>query len=108
MTENEIREEIKELKRKSDIFENSGYATAGISSSFKKSAKVIEILLNEIQQYRAIGTVEELKALKEKNIPKKRGIWKSGRTCCPNCERGVVTEDRFCSYCGQAIEIERD
>lgn len=58
MTENEIREEIKELKRKANIFENSGYATAGISLSFKKSVKVIEELLEELKQYREIGTVQ--------------------------------------------------
>lgn len=58
MTENEIREEIKELKRKANIFENSGYATAGISLSFKKSVKVIEELLGELKQYREIGTVQ--------------------------------------------------
>ena len=60
--------------------------------------------LEEIQQYKAIGTIEEFKALKEKVTPKKRGIWKSGHTCCPTCERGVVTEDRFCCCCGQALK----
>lgn len=70
MTENEIREEIKELKRKANIFENSGYATAGISLSFKKSVKVIEELLEELKQYREIGTVEELKALIGKDLNK--------------------------------------
>ena len=61
--------------------------------------------LNEMcKEYSAIGTIDEFKALKEKNTPKKRCIWKSGHTCCPNCERGVLTEDRFCSYCGQALK----
>lgn len=104
MTENEIRKYIEELREKARLFSKNGYATAGMEKAFNKSADSIENLLNELEAYRAIGTIEEFKALKEKNTPKKRGIWKSGHTCCPNCERGVLTADRFCSYCGQALK----
>lgn len=42
--------------------------------------RTISELHSEVDKYRAIGTIEEFKALKEKNTPKKRGIWKSGHT----------------------------
>ena len=115
MTENEIREKIKDLKRKSDIFENSGYATVGISSSFKKSAEVIEILLNEIQQYRAIGTIDEFKALKEKSEPKKPEVdefdYGEGFVCgeCESFLHYVDDDDEhirtnYCCHCGTKID----
>ena len=67
MTENEIKEYIAVLRNKADILRKSGFATNGVSNHFDKSADVIEELLS----YRAIGTVEKFKVLKEKNDPKK-------------------------------------
>ena len=80
------------------------YRELGAVEEIADCIKQSEEEFNMLMEYRNIGTIEEFKALKEKNTPKKRGIWKSGHTCCPNCERGVVTEDRFCSYCGQALK----
>lgn len=40
-------------------------------AQFFEGLSIAEQALEEIQQYRAIGTVEELQALKEKNEPKK-------------------------------------
>ncbi len=73
MTENEIKEFVSELRRKAEIFRKSGFATAGVATVFDSSADVIEELL----PYRAIGTIEEFKDLKEKNeeveIPEPKG-----------------------------------
>ena len=61
--------------------------------------------LNEIQQYRAIGTVEECQGARERQRGKKweRGIDKDVR--CPIC--GTCTTDvfehRYCTYCGQRL-----
>lgn len=72
--------------------------------------------LEEIQQYRAIGTVEEFKALKEKNKPKipnyeGDGYYKGqiilDTWICPNCEKSyeVDYEDYdYCPNCGQRID----
>lgn len=110
MTENEIKEEIKELHRKAKIFENSGYATAGISFTFKKSARIIHDLLTEIQQYRAIGTVEDFKALKEKSVAKKPVYAPTDDSClyseyvCPNCHiRLPHFRQKYCQ-CGQKLD----
>lgn len=80
-------------------------------------------LLEEVEQYRALGTVEELKEAKEKQTPKKfirqkgecYGITKDGKQyheiflLCPNCHRAIKrTEalDVHCKYCGQKIDWE--
>lgn len=67
--------------------------------------------LEEIQQYRAIGTPEECKIAVEKQRPKKPinpdddyGTFK-----CPNCNGLIFTEDRFethkyCLLCGQKLD----
>ena len=66
--------------------------------------------LEEIQQYRAIGTIEEFKDLKEKSEPKKPieldnwgEYWK-----CPTCDNYVVDNlgcrYKFCPNCGTKID----
>ena len=105
MTENEVNiysiayRDCKEVAESIDVNEECGKANT-ILFYMDEILDALKIA-SELQ---AIGTIDEFKVLKEKNTPKKRGIWKSGHTCCPNCERGVVTEDRFCSYCGQALK----
>ena len=89
MTENEIKEYISDIRRKAEIFRNSGFATAGVATVFDKSADIIEELL----EYKAVGTVEEFKALKEK---RKTGV------VCPVC--GKLGTNR-CEECGQDLTI---
>lgn len=76
--------------------------------------------LAEIQQYRKLGTPEELRALKEKQIPKRPvilnrqsdGIKKDmfqGIYYCPACKKGMfqgLTESKgnCCKNCGQALD----
>lgn len=83
---------------------------------FTVSDEVSEIAikaLEEIKQYRAIGTIEEFKALKEKNEPKKP--IRNDECTCPSCgthneiikkRRNTVAFDTvYCWHCGQALEI---
>ena len=67
--------------------------------------------LKEIQQYRAIGTVEECREAVEKQKPKKPVKDKYHHNCCPNCGWIVSGEggygEEFCPHCencGQAIQ----
>ena len=82
--------------------------------------------LKEVQQYREIGTVEECRESREKQIPKKPkdelkinpAIDENGAyvdadmtvyLLCPNCGEMVGIDenvDKFCSVCGQAIDNE--
>ena len=58
--------------------------------------------LEEIQQYRAIGTVEEVKVLKEKSEPKKPIIHGLGQRYCPICKCGGA-DHFYCARCGQKL-----
>lgn len=66
--------------------------------------------LEEIQQYRALGTVEEFKALKEKSEQKKPNNIPMDDACiyyenhCPNCDSLLVVRYKCCPKCGQKID----
>ena len=100
-----------------------------ISPNNLHSKEALHFILEEIQQYREIGTVkelqskleayrelgtiEELKDLKEKSEPKKAILSrKHHEAYCPNCHF-VISEDEFylldeyvhyCEDCGQAVK----
>lgn len=76
--------------------------------------------LEEVQQYRELGTVEELREAREKQRAKKPLLRLCGdchRDCvdcdryedrCPNCNGGLYVEcgkpHEYCPNCGQAID----
>ena len=126
MTENEIKEYIEELRHKANTLIKSGYATSGISTHFNKSADLIEELLEyklngsfsgvelaqlaamqmRLRDYQAIGTIEEFKALKERNEPKEVAYQFDTighkHEKCPACGSFHVF-GRHCTECGQSI-----
>ena len=76
--------------------------------------------LEEIQQYRAIGTIEEFKALKEKSVAKKQGnindfdshlkLSKAGFLCCSSTNKDIryplisLSDLDYCPRCGQKLD----
>ncbi|MBD5509958.1 MAG: hypothetical protein HDR08_01660 [Lachnospiraceae bacterium] len=57
-------------------------------------------ILEELEQYRAIGTVEECRKATEKQREKKYNQ-------CPVCDRLLRSiNDNFCGNCGQAMNME--
>lgn len=59
---------------------------------------------NEIQQYRAIGTVKECKAAVEKQTAQAPHIWGDGTD-----DKGQIIYDMYdCPNCGQSYEIDYD
>ena len=72
--------------------------------------------LEEIQQYRAIGTVEEFKVLKDKSVAKKIIAKKKTKSYlgtdyyCPTCNKRQLTAymlskgDDYCKDCGQKLD----
>ena len=60
------------------------------------------------KEYSAIGTVEEFKALKEKNTPKKGIPYTSSNNHkfveCPNCHKDMDLYYDYCQYCGQLVD----
>lgn len=69
---------------------------------------------DELEQYRAIGTIEEFKALKEKSVSKKPlndGMRIPFSYYCPNCKEelsddGYEPDEEYCCNCGQHILIK--
>ena len=102
----EILEEIKEL-------DDTLYAYSDI---YMKALETAISALEEIQQYREIGTVEEFRGAVEKQNPKKvidRDL-DFGYYTCPSCGTTIsFMEDgykshKFCLNCGQAILQENE
>ena len=118
MTENEAIRDLQYL-----IGEYSAYPPETGVNATVGSLQYCITALKEIQQYREIGTVEECREAREKQIPKKpkdslkikpvideNGAYVDADVTvyllCPNCGELVGTDediDRFCRECGQAI-----
>lgn len=60
--------------------------------------------LEEIQQYRAVGTAEECRELKERNTPKKTKLISGLSPLCPECGAPALRNYDYCKRCGQAID----
>lgn len=67
-------------------------------------------VLQEIQGYKAIGTVEECQKAMERQNPKKPAKDKHNHDCCPNCGWIVYKSEyggrylNCCENCGQAVD----
>lgn len=108
MTENEA---IEELKYDCNEIGKAIPCDTSWGESFENAYAMAINALEEIQQYRTIGTPEECKIAVEKQRPKKPinpdddyGTFK-----CPNCNGLIFTEDRFethkyCLLCGQKLD----
>lgn len=94
MTENEALECLKSSKRKNDML--------GILPGSDIGNTIIKAL-EELRQYRAIGTLEECRTAMEKQTEKKiSSAW------CPSCKRYLTTQHLkrkyHCVYCGQKLD----
>lgn len=66
--------------------------------------------IEELKLYRAIGTIEDFKALKEKAEPKKPQEISWGATNCPICgqEFGFNSHFNHCPNCGQKLDFGKE
>jgi len=109
----QIEEEHKEIQQYKAIGSAEGYERA-INLSIE-NYKLYREYKAKVQEFEAIGTIEELQELKEKSVAKKpnqvsRAMDKDkfvgliGR--CPNCG-SIVAEDNFvCEDCFQVLDWE--
>ena len=104
MTENEA---IREFNK---MVGNKMQTKRGISEKQHQLFQIAMDSLEEIQQYRAIGTVEECQEAREREMPKK---YKKTHPCksvtyyqCPCCNGLLHINENFCGECGQAIDWE--
>ena len=61
-----------------------------------------ELFKEKLEKYEAIGTIEEFKVLKEKSEPKKPIIHGLGQRYCPICKCGGA-DHFYCARCGQKL-----
>lgn len=100
MTENEIRELIRRVRSNRYLM--------------RSETDYITKALEEVQQYRAIGTPKEFQALKDRLIAKKVSLrhvrefdgFDDGEfpTCGKSVSRECDGTDIFCSECGQKLD----
>lgn len=63
--------------------------------------------MKEVEQYRALGTVEELKEAREKQIPKNpksEQYFYGVLDRCPVCDVLLGHSKNYCHNCGQALK----
>lgn len=90
--------------------EREQYRAIGTVEDIEKGIKQSEEEFNMLMEYRAIGTIDEFKALKEKSEPKKI---KYEEYCgfsdpvCPECKRDIDSEDKYCVGSEGREDMER-
>ena len=62
--------------------------------------------LEEVQQYRTIGTIEECREAVDKMKPKKTAIGAIKVHICPVCGFGGIYD--YCGNCGQRVQMLSD
>ncbi len=88
---------IKELQMNAEL-------PTGISTT---ASEVAIRAIGKFMEYRKLGTLEELRTLKEKSIPKKPVL--GGLYYCPACKKPMLqgvaeAKESYCEHCGQALD----
>ena len=71
-----------------------------------QESKQLAEWLEELKQYRAIGTIEECRVAVEKMKPKKTAIEAIKVHICPVCGFGGIYD--YCGNCGQRVQMLSD
>ena len=71
-----------------------------------QESKQLAEWLEELKQYRAIGTLEECRAAVEKMKPKKTAIEAIKVHICPVCGSSGIYD--YCGNCGQRVQMLSD
>lgn len=114
MTENEA---IEELKYDCNEIGKAIPCDTSWGESFENAYAMAINALEEVQQYRTIGTPEECRAAVEKQTAKKptpidyekyanlvdNAIYLRGAYWCPSCKH-FVKSGTFCKNCGQKLD----
>ena len=73
----------------------------------QEATDVLDEFFKKLEQYRALGTVEELKEAREKQVAKKpieKEFYNMPHCSCPICEGGLYYEQEYCDECGQKLD----
>lgn len=74
----------------------------------RKSLEIAIGCMEELEQYRALGTVEELKEAREKQVAKKPNIvGEFFRLAeCSDCHTVIQFKQEYCHKCGNKVDWE--
>ena len=101
MTENEAKDILNEIMELDD-------SMAQYNLAYMKAMEVAINALEEVQKYRAIGTPEECRVAKEKQVDEKPtavlGTFGGTEYECKNCGSDVCYGDEYCRWCGQKLD----
>ena len=110
-------ESLQSIKSEAERIGKVGEYYANLNNCIKEieACRVAIIAIEEIQLYRATGTVEEFKVLKEKTEPKKPINYDKHYYKCPICNRDIGVDDdslyvygeeppHFCQNCGTEFD----
>ncbi len=106
MTESEA---IEELKYDCNELGKAIPCDTSWGCSFENAYEMAIQALEEVQKYREIGSIEECRASREKQISKKP-LYIANLGCtalwlCPVCERRIIRSDLvYCHQCGQKLD----
>lgn len=106
MNEEEVRIAKETLEA---LFSDSTGEDYPYTEKFGQAVNTAIQALEEVEQYRALGTVEELKEAREKQVakkPKAEQYFYGVYYRCPICDRVLHDNKNYCGNCGQAIGYE--
>lgn len=113
----EIREVIETLKNNNEICRDGSEGECPYCED-EKCYCAVALVVSVLEEYIAIGTVEECQEAREKQIQKKPNITTGQNdtdklACCPTCDSNVdwtyegfwrKGKRKYCHECGQAID----
>lgn len=99
-TVEEVEQNARDLKRQIEHSEHLAEVLKSTQNLLRKREQMLK-------DYCKIGTVEECRAAREKQKPKKHNIGNDNgrkRKCCSSCGCFYAPTSRYCPKCGQAID----
>lgn len=84
------------------------YREIGTVEQVKNQKHNLEVAYKIIGNYQGIGTVEECRELKERNTPKKAKLISGLSPMCPECGASILKNYDNCKRCGQAIDWSKE
>ncbi len=92
-----IYKNIKDLEFEYKMGRLSGVDFQQLEAGYKNDAAII------LQKMESLGAGEELDALIEKEINKRKNNLKHGITKCPACGAEIASGKKFCADCGHKL-----
>lgn len=106
MTESEAIEKLKNMRLFMQIEDKN--SDCKFSEDDYKAYEMAIQALKEVQQYHAIGTLEECRAAMEKQMDEKPtavlGTFGGTEYECKNCGNDVYYGDEYCRWCGRKLD----